>query len=654
MKNTKIKAVAFKGICLIFFLFPMMGQGQDSVYMKTTPLKEKFATFRLFEVKPAGWIKEQLEQNLNGFTGHLDSLAPDLIVADDIYGKDRLTKHSKAKELGALGLEGDWQIQLYWWNSETQSNWWDGYIRSAMLTDDAKHLERVRQYIERILATQDADGYLGIYDPELRYKFENENGELWAKTTLLRGLLAWFDYAKDEKVLLAVKRAVDNTIKNFPAESAHPFYSKNPDVGGLSHGLTFTDVLEQLFYITGDQSYLDYALFLYKDFSKQVLNEDGQYAKITDDNYKFKGHGVHTYEQLRSLAAAWYASGSGDLGNAVIDFMRRLNLITTATGGPIGDEWIGGRSADATNTGYEYCSLQELLHSYASLYTKTGESEYGDRIERLFFNAAQGARNPEHSCIAYLKTDNSYAMTGGLNGDESDAKQTRYRYSPVHREAAVCCVPNAGRIAPYYVQHMWLKDGNDIVASLLGPSELNTVINGKQIKISERTEYPYENHVVFDVVAAGADFTLKIRIPDWAENFKLNTPYDCDRDYIYIKKKWGKREQIKLEFVTHPDEYRDWNKEVYFTYGALILAHPIESTATPVKDYHTAGLADIEYTPKSNDIYMIKSVEKIVKTGDLTFETILFNTHTNKNEKVTLKPIGKTILRQASFKRHYE
>jgi len=50
---------------------------------------------------------------------------------------------------------------------------------------------RIENYVKRILATQDKDGYLGIYDKELRCKFNNENVELWAKTTLLRGLLAW-------------------------------------------------------------------------------------------------------------------------------------------------------------------------------------------------------------------------------------------------------------------------------------------------------------------------------------------------------------------------------------------------------------------------------------------------------------------------------
>ncbi len=64
-------------------------------------------------------------------------------------------------------------------------------------------------------------------------------------------------------------------------------------------------------------------------------------------------------------------------------------------------------------------------------------------------------------------------MTGGLNGDTSNEHQTRYKYSPVHQDAAVCCVPNAGRITPYYVTSMWMKHEEGSVATLLGPSEVN-------------------------------------------------------------------------------------------------------------------------------------------------------------------------------------
>jgi DUF1680 family protein len=628
----------------------LMAQSTDP-FQQQQSIKEVYQPLPFGAVKPEGWLLAQLQQNLAGFTGHLDSLVPDLILKDDIYGSQRLTKNVKSKDVGALGVEGDWQVQFLWWNSETQGNWLDGYIRSAILANDNYHLARVKKSVDYLLSTQDADGYLGIYDRDLRYQFDNENGELWAKTTVLRGLLAWYDYTKDPTVLTAIERAVQNVMQHYPINQSRPFYSQKPDVGGLSHGLTFTDVLESLYRITGKQAYLDYALFCYKDFSQHILNEDAQYKKLMDASLPLKGHGVHTYEHLRAVAAAYYISGNPQLGLALKNFLQKIAQTTTATGGPVGDEWIGGKKADATTRGYEYCSLHELLHSYAELLIKTGEKDYGDKIERLFFNAAQGARHPELSCIAYLKSDNSYYMTGGLNGDTLVKHQTRYKYSPVHQDAAVCCVPNAGRITPYYIQYMWLRQGQDLVASLLGPSELNTSVDGKVVTIKQVTSYPFSNRIVFEVSANDADFALKIRKPAWATSFKLSTAYVMEGEYIVVRKKWKGTEKVKLDLMAAPRVEQDSNNEYYFTYGALILAHALPATAEHTKSFPLKGFSDLMYTPSRLVVYTYdgKPLQQ-VKNKKLLFKITVFNPTSKKEETITLRPVAQTILRQVTFK----
>lgn len=505
-----------------------------SPFQKVAGVDEKFNRLPFGEIRPEGWLKAQILENLNGFTGHLDSLAPDLILDDDIYGKNRLSRKVKQKEVGALGVTGDAQVQFLWWNSETQSNWRDGLIRSAILTDNAAALNEVKLYVKKILATQDADGYIGIYDEELRYQFDNENGELWSKASLLRGLLAWYEYTNDESVLTAIERAVGNVMDNYPIDNSHPFYSVNPNVGGTTHGLTITDVFENLYRITGKESYRDYCLFLYKDFSQQQLNEDAQFTKLMDESVLLKGHGVHTYEHLRCVAAAYFASGNAGLETAIRKFVKKIDMETAPSGAAVGDEWIGGRKADATSRGYEYCSLHELMHSYLELFIKTGERDYAQRAEKIFLNAAQGARHPDGRCINYLKSDNSYFLTGGLNGDSSDHHQTRYRYSPVHREAAVCCVPNAGRIAPYYVQNMWLKSGSSLVNVLPGPCAVTTQVNGKPVSIRQRTNYPYDYRVSYTVTSPENKFALKIRKPEWAGRISVSESYKEEDGFIVI------------------------------------------------------------------------------------------------------------------------
>ncbi|MEI6410938.1 MAG: beta-L-arabinofuranosidase domain-containing protein [Bacteroidota bacterium] len=625
------------------------GQMQRS-FEKTSPIPEKFTLLPLSEIEPEGWIKAQIVQNLKGFTGHLDSLVPDLILKDDIYGKDRLSKKVKNKDVGAISEEGEAQAQFLWWNSETQSNWWDGLMRSAILVNDPVQLARVENYIKNILKTQDPDGYIGIYTPELRYKFDNENGELWAKTTLLRSLLGWYEFKKQKKVLAAVERAVQDVMKHYPTGASNPFKSKAPNSYGVTHGLVFTDVLESLYRLTGNTQYRDYCIFLYQDYSAQTPGEDAPYKKLIDSTLVFSGHGVHTYEHLRAVAAAYYASGNPSLKNALRIFLQKINQCTTPSGGPAGDEFIGGRTADATTTGYEYCSIHELMLGYADLLTKTGECQYGDKAENLFFNAAQGARHPEKSCIAYLKTDNSYEMIGNTQNGKPQPKQTRYQYSPTHQEAAACCVSNAGRIATYFVQRMWMKQADTLVATLLGPCTVRTSLKGQDVTIREITNYPNDQEFVFEIeLKKAAHFTLKIRKPEWATGIETTEQYRLEHEYIVLEKDWQKQDRFSLKFTTAVTVHKDLAKGRYFTYGPLVYANKITAVETVTKQHPLPGFTDLQYRPAGE-----LRLHTYVPFNEARFDkgmifVKLRNPKSGALETITLVPLGQTILRQTTF-----
>ncbi len=615
-------------------------------------LNEKYQKLPFGSIKPSGWLKTQMQKDMEGFVGNLDKLVPDL-MNDPIYGAGRLQKNSRAKDLGNLksgDAQGDEQYK--WWNSETQSNWWDGYIRNAMLLDDQKAIEKVKTYISRILTTQDEDGYLGIYGTDLRYKFTSENGELWSKTTLYRGLLAYYESSRDEKVWNALVRAVDNVMQNYPVNRSQPFYAGKDFSGGVAHGLTFTDVLDRMHQLSGERKYLDYARFLYLNFSENYSSEkDARLGNILNPDFKLQSHGVHTYEHLRPLLVAAYASGNKDLQKALKIYLERISNCTTMTGGAIGDEWIDSRTADATQTGYEYCSLHELMDSYADVLQKSGDPAYAGKIEQIFYNAAQGSRHPDHSCIAYLKTDNSYEMMGTKNGKaEPGRKQTRYKYSAVHQDVAVCCAPNAGRISPYFLQSSWMKEGErTLVAMLLGPNVLKTDIQGIPVRIEEITEYPFQQHFVFKIhTEKTLPLKLKIRKPQWAIAVRTNEKYTLKDGFMLIDRTFGKDDQVELEFLADVLVKEDLNREKYFTYGALVYARPIVATEMTGKIY-APGFEDLNYKPADSTRYeYLKNLKISCQDGKIRVN--LKNVKTKKTESVELIPFGKTILRQVSFK----
>ena len=642
----KIQNKLTKISLLLMLIIPNMVEAQP------IRLQEKYQRLPFGSIKPMGWIKDQMKKDMAGFVGNLDKLVPDLIN-DPIYSTGRLHKNSKIKDLGNLksgDAAGDEQYK--WWNSETQSNWWDGYIRNALLLDDQPAIEKVKQRITNILATQDQDGYLGIYDKELRYKFASENGELWSKTTLYRGLLAYYEYTHDDTVLRALIRAVDNVMENYPINHSQPFYSGNDFSGGVAHGLTFTDILDRLHQITGNPVYLNYACFLYTNFSNNHSSEkDAQLKNILDPAYKFDCHGAHTYEHLRPLIVAVFASGDPDLQKALKIYCDRIKCSLTATGGPIGDEWIGGRIANGTHTGYEYCSIHELTDSYSLLFQKSGDCAAAEAIETIFYNAAQGSRNPDHSSIAYLKTDNSYEMAGTRNGEvEVDKKQTRYKYSPVHQDVAVCCAPNAGRITPYFLQSCWFTErDNSLVASVLAPNVLETKLKGQKVKIEEITDYPYNNLFEFRIFSEKPiQFKLKIRKPTWAVLVKTNEHYQIDNGFIVFDREFEKNARIKIEFLSQVEIKKDMNCERFFKYGALVFATPFAGVEQKGRIY-AEGFEDRMYFPKNMTSYEFQERNE-ANYSEGKIHVLLKNKVTGKVEKVELIPVAKTILRQVTFK----
>jgi DUF1680 family protein len=610
-------------------------------------------------IRPLGWMERQMRADLKHLVGRLPERAPDLF-AEDIYHTGRLHRNSRSRNLGNLkegDVDGDEQYK--WWNSETQSNTWDAFIRHAHLIGDKAAQERVRVYVEAKRKSQDEDGYMGIYSPETRYNFQGENGELWAKTTLWRGLLAHYEASADSSVLNMVIRAVDNLMLNYPLNASSPFGSGDGFNAGVSHGLTCTDVLDRLHILTGDTRYLAYAAFLYDDYSSTHQSEcDAQLPNIMNADYKHRSHGVHTYEQLRPLLVASCARPDRpELASALDTYSKRIAASLTPSGGPIGDEWIAARTPDACQTGYEYCSIHELVDSYALLIQKSGDPRWADALEHSFFNAAQGARHPKFAAIAYLKTDNSYSMTGTRNGFvEPDRKQTRYKYSAVHQDVAVCCAPNAGRIAPCYISNAWMRTGSDTLSIfLLGPTQLRTLVGGVPIFIRNETEYPYEHSTRLVVHPQNLiEFCLRIRIPEWATGVHSLSPYTLSDGFVVIRKKWEKEEVVEIQFETKPLVLTDYKGDVYFRYGALLYALPLPEREFPGKAY-PGNCFDRLYEPfdsisaTGSAPWSYSGGQPEVGANGLTVR--LRQRGSGVDEDQLLVPMGRTVLRQLTFPR---
>ena len=625
-----------------------------------SPVAPSFSWLKFGEVKPSGWLKAQMERDLReGSIGHLDELAPE--ARSDIFGSGR-NAPGKPNSPGAIG-------EPHWWNGETEGNWRSGYIMTAYLTEDPEAKRKADASVAHILQTQDKDGYIGIYSPELRYSQSRGNGELWTQTCILRGLLAYYELTGKPEVLNAVEGAVRDTISKYGPGKRTVFGAPGTHIG-IGHDLMFVDVLEWLYDLTGDASYRDFGLWLYQDYcaSDPANRRDTTLTSLLDLRKPLVNHGATTNEQLRVPVWAYIVSGNPDFRNGYENALVKIQQIAFPSGGTIAEEDSRAMKPDPTTTFCEFCTMKELLVSYCSGLQKLGQSELGDRIEKLMFNGVQGARAPGGKGVTYCTRDNRYSVDGAL--------QNRDKFSPTHSDVAVCCNPNFAQITPLYIRGMWMRTHDDGLAALLyGPSDVDTNVKGVGVRIEEETDYPFSGTISLTVSAKQAvEFPLVLRNPGWSKSTQVTcegASISRNGDYFVVRKSWSKGDQVQIAFSESIIGIPAWYAEIALQRGPLVYALTIPSVKFEIKHYSLPGFADLEYSSKLGAQWWY-ALDPSLGKGDFGFtakserdvnlpypfdgapvrlEGKLINLDTGKREDVSLVPMGSSqaILRRVTF-----
>jgi len=505
-----------------------------------------------------------------GFAGCLDALSPH--VANDLFA-NRLD--------GPAGPAG-------WWDAESRGNWLWGYLLLAALADSSGHRQRADALVRGLRNTQDEDGYLGIYRPGGRFADGGiENGELWAQSRALLVLLTHHELTGDTGSLLAARRAADRSLR--PGASPASWFGRRPtteDRTGVTHGLCFVDALQMLEECTGEPGYREAARAVLRDFDAWTTpfpNDDLARACLADPDRSLRGHAVHTAEHLRALVF-----DMTDPEARVRAALRKVAFSTTPSGALIGDESLHG--LPGPQAAYEYCTLTELAFSLARLGEVTADPALGDWLERLVFNAAQGARTPDGRAIAYLSMDSRLEASAALPDSYSllSGRHGRFKLSPTHDDVACCCNPNATRLLPHYVAGSWLarSDAPGFVAFAHGPSQLRARIDGAEVQVVAGTAYPFEDEIRYEVrVQAPRRFGLWLRRPSWARAVEVEGVESVSRDgWTEIVRDWEGHTRFALRFDTRPRVERYPQGTLAVLRGPLQFASPLRHRVrhTPV------------------------------------------------------------------------
>ena len=130
--------------------------------------KMKYDFFTTNEIKPTGWLKEQLLLQAKGLNGNLDKIWPDV------------------KDSAWIGGEREgWERVPYWL---------DGFIPLAYLLENEDMIARAKRYIDAIIEAQDSDGWICPCA-----KSQRENYDTWAVLLILKVLTVYADCSGDDR-----------------------------------------------------------------------------------------------------------------------------------------------------------------------------------------------------------------------------------------------------------------------------------------------------------------------------------------------------------------------------------------------------------------------------------------------------------------------
>lgn len=638
-----------------------MSSTADGKKMEQENMQELY-TYNLLkagEIKPTGWLKTQLERDLTeGYIGHFDKVHH--TVTHDVFIKQNRRSNKR------------FSIVKEWWSGEHEGYWKDAVVRMAFLTDNQEYMDRAHCWMEELVKQAGEDGYIGIYEkceePDCRFNHTRGNGELWATSRILMAMLAYYEYTEDEKVLHAAENAAKLIMKEY--EDRNYFHAKSRG-GGVSHGVGFFENLEWLYRLTGDKSYLDFSLKLYDDFNQGVVRDDDlKTQRLLDDNRYFHKHGAHIAEGL--FVPAFIATQvKEDLvyDEAAQKTLEKLYYHLTPGGAMRADEWIKGREGTADER-YEYCGIAEMVSPLNKIISFNGDISIADKIETMTFNAGQGARFPTLKALSYLTTDNRI----DINHSEIGKRES---YDAAHR-AAACCVLNGGRLMPYYVEGMWMKnkEENQIIAMLYGPNEVSTMIKGTRVIIDEETQYPFEDEVSFTVnPERNVTFDLVLRKPHGVESMTIEPKEGLNtqefKDRIILSKDWEHGDNVnvkfnfKVKYISQPESKTVPDSGIFMKRGPLVYALPFEHEIQEIKEYNNSGFYRYKIKAENRErwrtYYREESRFNFNAAKNNNFENpwewnkaivSLNGTLVDKNGNpvdVTLVPLGNTIFRRVTF-----
>jgi uncharacterized protein len=530
-----------------------------------------FTPLPLGQIKPTGWLRQQLQIQADGLSGALDQFWPDIQDSSWFGGS----------------AEG-WERAPYWL---------DGVIPLAHLLDDAVLMARIKSYIDYIVSHQADDGWLGPRDANVENIEATAEYDPWGLILALKMLVQYHEISQEPEVLDAVKRCLrmmDQHMDRTPLFNWSQY--------------RWFESLVSIYYVY-ELTNEDWLIDLARKFFEQGFDWKAFYK--TDEvrtpnqrrgDWSFDKHVVNNAMAVKANALWWRVSGEQsdlDFGREMIAVLDRFHGMVT--GVFTGDECLSGKNPVQ---GTELCAVAEYMFSLEQMQTVLADPLIGDRLEQVAFNALPATFGPDMWTHQYDQQVNQVQATDNqahmwtTNGDASNTFGLEPHFG--------CCTSNMHQAWPKFAASLLMQtDDAGIAVVAYAPCEASFESNGAPVQVEVITDYPFRETIKIVVTTeAPVHFPLKLRIPQWAT--RATIAVDAQEylpqagSYHSLDREWTGRTEVQLTLPMQPRTSRRYRNALAIERGPLVYSLKIGEQWTRFNEAlpcREEPHADYEVTP---------------------------------------------------------
>ena len=399
----------------------------------------------------------------------------------------------------------------------------DSCVSFARYSKDPKVIEVKDRFIRELIATQLADGYIGLKPEGHRV---TELWDLHEMVYIIHALVNDYRYFHNQASLDAARKLADFVLKNRrysdPAlhlhQPGHLAGDQPEDTGKLNTERAMIALSEA----TGDGRYRDYGI--------QGMNLRNWHAPVAGHAYTFMNICVSQLDLYREKPEESLLTQS----RKVIDYLTKNDgLVITGTCS-LGETFHNNQDLRG-NLG-ESCATAYLIRMAHYLLQLEGRSLDGDIMERAIYNALFAAQEPTGRHLRYFTC----------------AEGPRVYFD----KDTYCCPGNWRRIVAEIPEMIYYRSADGgLLVNLYAASSANLKLSDNlSVQLRQETDYPNSGRVAITVEPSRqAEFPVSLRIPRWCQGAtvsvngqKIDVPTNPG-DFPAIKRPWKTGDVLTLD-----------------------------------------------------------------------------------------------------------